>query len=827
MLLRPFRSVMIIILLILAVSCSQITTENRSISSTPPNVSNSNVISSVSDNISTDHGSIPYTENNDFAALTTDYYKALIKNDGTLAFLDILTGTPLLNGPTFNCNYGKNTMSDISPINSSFEIDIDNDSIPDNWNCSKNYITISDEHAIEGQSTLLFNLNCPDNMTRTAYSSSIKITSGKIYAISIDSYYLSHVVGTLYAYVVYYNTADGSGTPCYTLDHLTPPVYDGKWYTNTYTFVPPYGALSFKLGLIASADSISVLYWDNVVIKEITKTFQTNGGVTSNITTLEDNISIVSIDDTNTDVTISHKYDINTHSPSIKYTSTLTYKNPVTVDEERFDFIVPSVTAKVMTRDIALVPYDTSKEYYSDGLTPKVVKFSNGVYFTGNDNFQSMVLKSVGGQSHISYYSDYYLNHPFFLYAKDSGSNLSLSTDVSKQHWSEGYNYCASVTFMINTRSEPHLLVKTRQPYGYDASIIFTNHTDQESVDTINAVFYGTEDITSNDYGLKGLVSHDVGITKTVWMNSADNGPNHDLSEAHFKALHDKLYADSIEIGPHSTTPQTEDRTAVAANLDLYRDYFGSTIWIDHGPSYNNWEDISVAGSIKGDPNYILDLLDQYGYKYAWNGLTDAVPYNDLNMFYPSDTYFRMPLLYYNNNVDHNIDDDVRIYLWSASSVVLNYNTILARKNIDKLISEKGVYIAHSYLAIPSSKNYTWYHNEETGKKEIVPDFEANLQYMQNKIITGHLWSPTMSEAGDYWKLITNISIVLNADDTYTITNHNSTSINGLTLLAENDIKSIKVEENSKAYFGGTSGDKKIILPTLNPDESCNLTINY
>jgi hypothetical protein len=820
MFLKLFLVITITLLLTFSISCSNVLKDTNSNN----NVPKSSVSNSDSEYF---NHSVQVNEHEGISTLTTDYYKAAVQEDGSLTFYDTFTGATLLNGPIFNCNYGKHISSNVSPVNSSFELDEDADSVSDDWTCNMTYLTRSDEYANEGKYSLKYDLASSDSITRTSYSSLIQVNDEKIYDISIDSYYFNHVNGTLYAYVVYYNTADASGTPNYTLDHLTPPIYNGKWHNNHLTFIPPFGTLSFRVCLIASANAIAVLYWDNLIINEITNIYQTNGIVNPKITKSGDNISLISVDDTNPDVAVCHEYEINTHSPNIKYTSTLTYKNPVTVDEERYDFTIPSTDGKVMTRDMALVPYNTSKEYYSDHFTPKVIKFDNGVYFVGNDNFQSMSLKLVNGQNRVSYYSDYYPSHPFFLYAKDSGSYLSLATDVSKQRWPKGYSYCRSVTFMIDTRSEPLTLVNSRQPYGYDAAIVFTNHTDQESVSTLNAIFYGTEETTSKDFGSKGLIARSIGITKTVWMSDADKDPNHDLTEADFKAINDKLYIDGVEMCPHSTTPQTETRETVADNLNLYQQHYSSSVWIDHGPSQNNWEDISVAGSIKGDPNYILDLLDRYGYKYAWNGLTNAVPYNDLNMLYPSDTSIRMPLIYYNNNVDNDTSDDKQIYLFSAGTVMLDYNNILAPKNIDKLINENGIHIAHSYLALPSSENYTWFVNEGTGIKEIMPEFDKNLQYIQNKIITGRLWSPTMSEAGDYWKLLPNISVVLNADKTYTVTNNNSDPINGLTLITEKNINSLEVKENIKVDFGDNLGKNKIVISTLKPDESCNLMIKY
>ena len=141
--------------------------------------------------------------------------------------------------------------------------------------------------------------------------------------------------------------------------------------------------------LYVDKNEVSTLYFDNVQVREITTNYETNGStITSSIITSGDNVTIQSTDDSHPEVTIANRYDMNVHSPNVTYTTTLTYKQNVTVSEERYDFIVPTQTASVMTRDLQLNSFNTSQEYDSDQYSPKVVKFNNGLAFLGTDTMQ-------------------------------------------------------------------------------------------------------------------------------------------------------------------------------------------------------------------------------------------------------------------------------------------------------------------------------------------------------------------------------------------------------------------------------------------------------
>jgi len=593
-------------------------------------------------------------------AIDTDYYRAFVNTDGSLNFINKSTGATILSdSPRFYFNYGATTSTPKAVTNSSFEIDDNNDNIPDNWYVDKHYIRLSTEQASDGCKSLKFNATAPDYNHRRAYSPLITIPQEAKYTISIDSYVSSFSSGLApIVYVYYYGTTDGSGIAITSSDSLTVPTITDSWVHNSFDWTPPASARSFKVLIYMSQTTIAAVYFDNVSITEKKYVYTSNGSnIEHTVDVNGDAITITATDDSNSCVTISHQYLLNTHSPYINYTVTVQYKQDVFTTKERFDFVVPSQNAQVMTRDLRLTSFNASNTYWSDIYTPKVVRFANGLSFLGSDTMESMRLRNSGCNSQISFYSDYGQNHPHFYYIKNGGG---ATTYVNETQRTANDTYSASVTFAIDTNESLPYLIKTRQPYGYDATLTLTNHPDGETLDRIKAVAYGTENECDPNYGKKGIAGRGIGWTKGVFVSGT--GSYASLADADFKTLIDQLYQDGVEIIGHSITPGIDIRSVVTAGLTTLSQY-NSRNWIDHGASggTGNWEDLASQGATKGNAYYILDLLDQYNYQYAWSYIDLITDNYTLNILRPYTTSDIRPFLFYNNRVDDNVYDNKKI----------------------------------------------------------------------------------------------------------------------------------------------------------------------
>jgi len=765
-------------------------------------------------------------KDNPLSAIQADNYTATINANGTLTFTDKDGNAILDSSPQFNFDYGDRSVGDVSLTNPSFEADSNLDGIPDGWTVDKSYIRQSAGHASDGNMSLKFNMAAADAAPRRSYSPFIEISQNSSYSITLDAYVESFTSGTAYVYIYGYPSADGTGRYNSRLAARVPTVDTGAWNTVSLDWNPPYDARSFKICLYSANTTVAAIYFDNLKVSQTTKIYQSNGdNIATNVFALGNDVNITATDDTNSSITVAHKYELNTHSPDIRYTATLAYKQDVIVNEERFDFTVPTSTGLIMTRDLRFAEFNKVKrEYYSDLYSPRVVKFRNGLSFPGDDTMQSMRMRATGTASQISLYSDNQFNHPFKYYVKDGGGDR---TDISAQSRRVGDSYTVSVAFSVSPGILPASLVKMRQPDGYEAVLVLTNHADSERTATVNAVAYGTEQKADPDYGTQGIVGRGLGWTKSVFV-AWQKAPYSDLNDPGFKALHDRMSRDGAEITGNTISADTDTRAEVEVGLQRLSQY-GAVNWIDADAANgtNNLEDIASQGTLKGNINYTLDLLDARGYGYAWSYIDVTTKGYDLNMLKPSDNDANTSFFYYNNRIDDDPSDNAKIYLWSTLNTRKKPELYYTGANIDSLISQRGVHIGHEYMASAALENHTWYADPANGKIEIAPAFDSELAYIASKRAAGLLWTPTMSQFGDYLRLQQNVLVSDIGGGSYRVTNNNPGSISGLTLLAEEDALSVNLDGKELSLAGGSYKGNKVILPALSPGQTVLLSISY
>lgn len=79
----------------------------------------------------------------------------------------------------------------------------------------------------------------------------------------------------------------------------------------------------------------------------------------------------------------------------------------------------------------------------------------------------------------------------------------------------------------------------------------------------------------------------------------------------------------------------------------------------------------------------------------------------------------------------------------------LDFINALHKKSVDEFITEKGIFIAHTYFSVPME-----YHEGRifTKSGEINPIVEANFEYLGQNIKENKIWNPTLIELVDFWK---------------------------------------------------------------------------
>ena len=104
---------------------------------------------------------------------------------------------------------------------------------------------------------------------------------------------------------------------------------------------------------------------------------------------------------------------------------------------------------------------------------------------------------------------------------------------------------------------------------------------------------------------------------------------------------------------------------------------------------------------------------------------------------------------------------------------MVDFKKALSKKNIDDLIQEKGIFIAHTYFSVPMT-----YH---TGRMFATPNtidtvVAGNFTYLGAKIINNEIWNPTLTELVEYWSNFD--TVVLDIDLNGVVFVKNKTDLN-------------------------------------------------
>jgi len=170
-------------------------------------------------------------------------------------------------------------------------------------------------------------------------------------------------------------------------------------------------------------------------------------------------------------------------------------------------------------------------------------------------------------------------------------------------------------------------------PRGFLSALIIVDHCDFDSSKKVEAVFYGTSDKNSKDYGKKGIVGTGLTITKTVFIEGGGN-ENIGLDNKEYLDEIINLYNDGVEIAAHSLHPKKsllrKDRM-FKKYLKVMREFEPQT-WVDHGYLSHN---ITRFGWNKASKYYSLDVLYEKGYRFFWSGIDYSLnaPDGNLNLY--------------------------------------------------------------------------------------------------------------------------------------------------------------------------------------------------
>lgn len=100
----------------------------------------------------------------------------------------------------------------------------------------------------------------------------------------------------------------------------------------------------------------------------------------------------------------------------------------------------------------------------------------------------------------------------------------------------------------------------------------------------------------------------------------------------------------------------------------------------------------------------------------------------------------------------HTISDK-EFYIFQTLEM-LDFKKSLSQENINTLISEKGVFIAHTYFSVPMKYHIGKLFSTPTAIDQEVCD---NFKFLGSKIKNNEIWNPTLTELIEYWDDLKNV----------------------------------------------------------------------
>jgi len=341
-----------------------------------------------------------------------------------------------------------------------------------------------------------------------------------------------------------------------------------------------------------------------------------------------------------------------------------------------------------------------------------------------------------------------------------------------------------------------------KNPMGYLATYIWTEHADFSNIRTNRATYFGSENIRQAENATSGFIHYNIPVTKSVFYNNPDQITNTEISGGEFTGLESAIVTDTafhdflkqidehnIEICLHTPEQYTTTMDQLEAALDFTHQQFGSKTWIDHGYNNlkkNNREDFMCDGLLKKTPFYAANLWKKFGVSYFWNAYYEDYfsfekwrfesliePYfSGFGDFMPKPEYWKHPTR--SNEFIH----------WPTSTVLYIENDGLweyffSNRNLNAFVDSWSVEMNHCYPAWVDPKKGFWTYDMDS---TIVaqPGFNRTLERMSHLKNEKKLNVTTVKDFLNYHLLLENVEYQLLQDGRIRISNNNDKDISGL-----------------------------------------------
>ncbi|MBI4580787.1 MAG: hypothetical protein HY718_13855 [Planctomycetes bacterium] len=368
-------------------------------------------------------------------------------------------------------------------------------------------------------------------------------------------------------------------------------------------------------------------------------------------------------------------------------------------------------------------------------------------------------------------------------------------------------------------------IIKSRYPR--DFRLAYSISDDDFRVGPAQAYFCGTSDVNSPDYMTRGILGHNLMITKCTWYYlRAEDGGGVYFQHPQAKALYDLMYSHGTEIAMHTPGNFADSREMMIPALDDLITNYGLHHWVDHS-SPDNPEDIVRTGcfpTVNGVPNdsptgyYVLDLLKERNFDFIWLNVSTNALSATCNFFAPVFPC-GFPLPQSNQILGRNVaGKPIWGYMRSNGNGATEFLTRGGGGNIDELAS----LIANEGFTIVYTHDHINYSSNVAGVYTLNPQIDDVFAWLEQQQNAGLIWVDTSAHLLRWLIDLENVVITDQQDNAVTVENRNPQSIKGVTLRVLNDIvQSATIDGLYQIYVN----NDRVVLPELGPNEVRTVTI--
>ncbi len=437
-------------------------------------------------------------------------------------------------------------------------------------------------------------------------------------------------------------------------------------------------------------------------------------------------------------------------------------------------------------------------EYWLDNQGVKFGMNNESIIIYHNPGISSLQLNTEQNKLWINL--DYKKDHPFLHFPlRNDTSDLKIDWSASYVKKGQKRKYSFSIYVGPNVNSLPRFM---KNPDGYLATYIWTEHADFTNIRTNRATYFGSENIIHADSAIGGFVKYKIPVTKSVFYSNPDLVTNANISNDQFLELEASIKEDDIyfnflkqlqkngtEVCLHTPENFTTNKKDLEEALQFMQREFQSKSWIDHGYNnglQNNREDLVCDGTLKKSDYNSMKLWEEYDVHYFWNpyyedyftfeqwkfGEFMGKPYQGFGNFIPDPDYW----------THHSRSGD--LIHWPTKSVLFMPDDKLWEYNFSEMamnefVQNWGVEINHCYPAwVDPAKGFWLYDADST--IVAAPGLNRTLERMSILRNEGKLNVTTIKEFIDYQLAIEQIRYEILPDGRVKITNASNKYLKGL-----------------------------------------------